>query len=683
MKQGTASIHRTAIVIACLLWALSPLPSSAQDTSRHDRRQHLDPVVVSKERKPSATLSQAPVQVVDLEKIERTGAMLLSDAVKQMAGVTLRDYGGVGGMKTMSARGLGSQFSTLTIDGVAVNDCQNGQVDLGRYMVGNSAFISLSNGQQEEMMLSARASAAGNILNMTTQEPLFLPGERTHLRFGMEAGSFGLLSPTLAIDRSLGKKLSLSFWGNYLRSNGDYPFTLYYTNDHNGAQSRERREHSAMWLATGDLNLFYTIADNRHLTAKAHYVQGYHELPGPVVFYASRGSEETHEQLFFTQVKYLEDHRRLSFQLLGKYQYTSDLYEDFKAPTASRYLKNEYSQQEGYLSGTLLWRPFKGLTASLASDAALTALESNLSRNSSVDRTTLLESASLQYRHPRFDIKGNLLATLIDEDACDNPATIRYRKLSPYLGLSVKPFKNRSIRLRYFYKETYRVPNFNEMYYFVMPLDTLHPECATQHNIGVTLPLTVRYSKDSLSQRYYSLTVDGYRNEVRDKIIAVPRQNMFLWSTMNLGQVEITGLDVKGAMDWEWEHFALNATVTYSYQQALDRSDPDNEKTYGHQIPYTPRHSGGVTLYFKNPWVNIGYNCMMVGERYYQQENSDNSRMPAYADHGISLDRLFELPLCDLRLQAQVLNLLDVQYEVVRSYPMMGRNFRMKLEIRF
>ena len=683
MTKTSVSTHRIFIVFACLWWVLPSWHLSAQDTTGHDRRQHLDPVVVTKERKPSATLSQAPVQVVDIEKIERTGAMVLSDAVRQMAGVTLRDYGGVGGMKTMSARGLGSQFSTLTIDGVAVNDCQNGQVDLGRYMVGNSAFISLSNGQQEELMLSARASAAGNILNMTTQEPLFLPGERTHLRFGMEGGSFGLLSPSLAIDRSLGEKLSLSFWGNYLRSNGDYPFTLYYTNDHNGAQSRERREHSAMWLATGDLNVFYTIAHNRQLTAKVHYVQGYHELPGPVVFYASRGSENTHEQLFFTQVRYREEHQKLSFQLLGKYQYTNDLYEDFKAPTASRYLKNEYSQQEGYLSGTLLWRPLQGLTASLASDAALTTLQSNLARNSHVERVTLLESATLQYRHARFDIKGNLLATLINEDACDNASVIHYRKVSPYIGLSVKPLRRHNVRLRYFFKETYRVPNFNEMYYFVMPLDTLHPECATQHNIGVTLPLTVRYSKDSLSQRYYSLTVDGYRNGVRDKIIAVPRQNMFLWSTMNLGKVEITGLDIKGAMDWERGKLAVNATLTYSYQRAIDRSDPDNEKTYGHQIPYTPRHSGGVTLYFKNPWVNLGYNCMVVGERYYQQQNSDNSRMPAYADHGITLDRLFELPLCDLRLQAQVLNLLDVQYEVVRSYPMMGRNFRMKLEIRF
>lgn len=656
--------------------------ASAQDTVRNSERRHLNSVVVTQERTPSSTLSQAPVQVVDIEKIERTGAMLLSDAVKQMAGVTLRDYGGVGGMKTMSARGLGSQFSTLTIDGVAVNDCQNGQVDLGRYMLGNSAFISLSNGQQDEMMLSARSTAAGNVINMATVEPNFMPGERIHLRAGMEGGSFGLLSPSLALEQRLGERLSMSFWGNYTHSNGDYPFTLYYTSSHNDSSSVERREHSSMWLATGDLNLFYKMAPNRKLITKIHYVQGYHELPGPVVFYAKRGSEDTKEKLFFAQTKYVENHKKVSFQIIGKYQYTYDLYEDFRAATASRYLKNEYSQQEGYLSGAMLWKPLQGLTASLSSDAALTTLSSNLSHNSNVDRTSWLSVAALQYRRERLDIKGNVLATIISENACDNPSTIHYRKLSPYAGLSVKPLEHSNIRLRYFFKETYRVPNFNEMYYFVMPLDTLHPECATQHNIGITLPMTVRYSDDSLSQRYYSLTIDGYHNNVKDKIIAVPRQNMFLWSTMNLGMVHITGLDISGNFDWQWQRMSLNATLTYSYQKAVDRSDPGNPKTYGHQIPYTPRHSGGATLYFKNPWVNIGYNCMVVGERYYQQQNSDDTRLPAYVDQGITLDRTFELPIFDLRVQLQLLNIFDVQYEVVRSYPMMGRNFRIKAEIK-
>ncbi len=666
------------LLVACTMWAATVLPLSAQDTSSTNasQRQQLTPIVVTKDKKPSATLSQAPVQVVDIKKMESSGALLLSDAVRQMAGVTLRDYGGIGGMKTVSARGLGSQFSTLTIDGVAVSDCQNGQVDLGRYLLGNSAFISLSNGQQDEMLLSARATAAGSVINMETREPSFLPGERRHLRIGIEGGSFGMISPTLSFEQKLSKRLSLNFFGNWLQSRGDYPFTLYYPPSHNDSSSIERREHSAMWLATGDMTLFYRIALNRSLTAKVHYVQGYHELPGPVAYYVTGGSENTKEKLFFAQVKYTASRSKLRWQAIGKYQYTNDLYENFKAPTLSRYQKNEYSQQEGYLSGSAVWRAAEHLSASIASDIAATALQSNLSHNNKVQRLTSLSTFALQYSRPRISAKANILATAVSEKACDNDYTVGYNRLSPYAGITIKPFNNSNLRLRYFYKDTYRVPNFNELYYFVIPLDTLRPERASQHNVGFTLSGLKK--GDSTRHHSYLITVDGYRNAVKDKIIAVPRQNMFIWSTMNLGLVEITGLDVKGNAEWQWPHFGLSATLTYSLQRALDCTDPDNPKPYGHQIPYTPRHSGGITLYLQHRWLNIGYNCMLVGRRYDQQQNSDESMLPAYADHGITIDRTFEMRVGDLRLQAQVLNLLNVQYEVVRSYPMMGRNFRIK-----
>ncbi len=653
---------------------------AAQDTTQ---RQRLTRVVVASTRQPATALAQTPVQVVDAERIEQSGITLLSDALRQMAGVTLKDYGGVGGMKTVSARGLGSQFSTLTIDGVPVNDCQNGQVDMGRYMVGNSAYISLSNGQQDEMLLSARATAAGSIINMQTLEPRFMPGEKTRMRIGIEGGSFGLLSPTLSWEQRLGSRTTLTFWGNYLKSDGNYPFTLYYTHSQRDSSSVERREHSAIWMATGDLNLIYRISANQLLTTKIHYVRGYHELPGPVIYYnATKGSENTCEQLLFGQAKYRQRGKYVDWQIIGKYQFSADLYEDYHALTQSGYLQNNFRQHEGYASGAMLWRISQRLQASLSGDAALTTLHSNLLRNSEVRRHTWLGVAALQYKGERLHLKGNLLSTVVGEQASDIDSTIDYQQLSPYLGITIKPLKNSRLRLRYFYKETYRVPNFNEMYYFVITRE-LRPEKASQHNIGLTLPLyKQRGGRDTNSIWSHTLTLDGYSNRVADKIIAIPTQNMFLWSMTNLGLVDIKGIDFSGETSWRRKQLGVNATLTYTYQRAIDVTSPD-ERTYGHQIPYTPRHSGGATIYFANPWVNIGYNLVLVGERYSKQQNSDNTRMAAYADHGIGLDRTFELRLGDLRVQVQVLNLLDKQYEVVRSYPMMGRNYKIKLTYSF
>ena len=52
-------------------------------------------------------------------------------------------------------------------------------------------------------------------------------------------------------------------------------------------------------------------------------------------------------------------------------------------------------------------------------------------------------------------------------------------------------------------------------------------------------------------------------------------------------------------------------------------------------------------------------------------------------DLGLSADRRFNLRWGTMRAKVQVLNLLDTQYEVVKDYPMMGRNYRLAIIYEF
>jgi len=654
-----AKLHIKLLLLALL--AATPLTLQAQDTVRS-----LDEVEVTSQRAPATMRTAAPTQVMDIEKIEAQGALQLSDAIKQMAGVTIKDYGGIGGLKTVSARGLGTQFSTLTIDGVAVDNSQNGQVDLGRYLLGNAAYVSLSQGQQQESLLSARAYAAGNVISLVSAEPTFFLAERTNLKVGMELGSFNMLSPTLLWEQKWSKRLKSSLWMNYIRSDGDYPFTLYYTLDHKGKTSREHRRHSAMHMFTADGSLFYTIARDNTLTAKLHYMRGMHQLPGPVQLYNQLPSaESTREEVAFGQLRWRVERERLKWQVLAKAQRTWDFYEDSAATNSTHYLSNEYLQREAYLSGSGAWTATEWLEVNASVDAASNWLNSNLQQRYAVQRSSLLGVADVRLHHKGFEARGHLLATLIRDRVVDLDTTPDYHRLSPYASLMYTI--GNGTTLRYFYKETYRAPNFSELYFFTMPRE-LRPECARQHNIGVTH-----------TAEHWGATIDAYYNRVTDKIIAIPTQNMFLWSMQNIGKAEILGVDATTDMSFNVSTYHLiNFHLTYSYQHAVDRSDP-NSKSYGHQIAYTPRNSGGASLRWENPWVNLGASAMVVGERYYRMQNSDATRMPAYCDLGLIADHTFDLRWGTLTVQVQVLNLLDTQYEVVRSYPMMGRNYRLKI----
>lgn len=662
----------------CLL----PAMAAAQDTAK---RHVLNEVQVSTQAPPSETYTSTPTQVVTVEKMEQTGAVQLSDAVKQMNGVTIKDYGGVGGIKTMSARGLGSQFSSLIIDGVAVNDCQNGQIDLGRYLLGNSAYVSFSNAQHDAPLQSARAFAAGNVVMMETQCPQFKEWRPFNLKVGMEGGSFHLYSPTLSWEQRITKRLSYSLWGNFIASKGNYPFTLYYTASQQDSSSRERRENSRMWMATGDANIFYTIDSRNELTAKMHYMQSRHELPGPVIYYSTKNSEHSEDRLFFAQAKYRYTGSRVKAQAIVKYQLTDDLYED--TAVASRTL-NTYRQQEAYANGTAVYSPVEGLKLSVAEDAAYNTLVSNLAKNNHVRRLSSLTVLAVAYDNSWLSVSANGLATVAEEvavsraDANGNEnlsGTGRfrqsYRRISPYVGLNIKPFRKVGLRLRYFFKENYRIPNFNEMYYYSITRE-LKPEKAMQHNVGVTWVMPRAKSRNEKVETRVQMVADAYYNRVSDKLIAIPVQNMFLWSMINLGRVDIWGVDAKADVDIAFGRCTLTIGGSYAYQNATDRTDPTS-KTYGHQIPYTPRHSGGASLYVATPWVDFGYTAMAVGSRYYRQQNTDDTRLKPYCDQGLTLAHTFEFKNgSKLKLKGQMLNIFDVQYEIVRSYPMMGRNYR-------
>ena len=432
----------------------------------------------------------------------------------------------------------------------------------------------------------------------------------------------------------------------------------------------ERRRHSAVWMLTTDANLFYSISPDNTLLTKIHYMQGGHELPGPVHFYSQAPSNEnTEEKLAFVQSRWRIDQGKWKFQLLGKLQGSYDFYEDSATNSLTGYIYNDYRQHLAYLSGSLERRLTERLLLSLAVDGDAGRLRSNLAQRNDVTRTHLTATTALRYRWRHLELQGDLLFTDIHDRVADLDTMPGYRRLTPFLSLLWSPSQGTHLRL--FYKDSYRAPSFGELYFFQSIPRNLKPEHARQVNLGLTHAGT--YQPINIST--YQLTLDLYFNSVENKIVARPGHNMYYWTMENLGKVETLGLDATADFSFITQHSTFNVQLNYSSQHAVDRSREDS-KIYGHQIVYTPRHSGGGSLRWENTWVNLGATAMVVGERFSAPQNTDANRLPPYCDLGVSADHKFNLRLGTISLRLQVLNLLDIQYEVVRSYPMMGRNWR-------
>ena len=654
-----------------VLWVFCLLPSTivAQENkdSINGEAYLLDGVTVTARRMPAKITSTTSVQVFGKEDLKNLGLQNMGDAVKRFAGTNVRDYGGIGGLKTVSVRNLGAAHTAVSYDGVAISNTQAGQIDIGRFSLDNVSTLSLAIGHDDNLLQSARLFASAGVLNIETEKPHFENGKRHHTQVQMRGGSFGYLTPAIRHWQALGERTKLSVEGNYLHAEGEYPFTL-----KNGTLvTEQKRINSDVESYQGEVNLFHTFKDESELSAKAYYYNSKRGLPGAVILYNSESDERLWDENFFAQAKYKKAFSpQWTLQAQGKYNYSWNKYEDTGVEYTGGKQTDTNRQTEYYLSASALYKPTSAWSFSLSQDGFINRLHTNGANSPEPVRYTSLTALNARYQSGQLKASGSVVATYITEEVKAGNTPEDRRRLSPTLSLSWQPWEGEQLFVRALYKNTFRVPTFSDLYYLRVGNTSLKPEKATEYTVGLTWSGTPFSFTD-----FVSLTVDGYYNEVNDKIIAFP--STYVWKMQNYGKVHITGIDATLATAIPLgKSINLNLSGNYSWQKALDVTNPE-AKNYKHQLPYTPEHNGNVSATLEMPWVNVGYTVTMVSKRYFLAQNIEANRIDGYSEHTATLWREFKLGKCGLRLQAEIINLTDAQYDVIKYYPMPGRSWRL------
>ena len=654
-----------------VLWVFCLLPSTivAQENkdSINGEAYLLDGVTVTARCMPAKITSTTSVQVFGKEDLKNLGLQNMGDAVKRFAGTNVRDYGGIGGLKTVSVRNLGAAHTAVSYDGVAISNTQAGQIDIGRFSLDNVSTLSLAIGHDDNLLQSARLFASAGVLNIETEKPHFENGKRHHTQVQMRGGSFGYLTPAIRHWQALGERTKLSVEGNYLHAEGEYPFTL-----KNGTLvTEQKRINSDVESYQGEVNLFHTFKDESELSAKAYYYNSKRGLPGAVILYNSESDERLWDENFFAQAKYKKAFSpQWTLQAQGKYNYSWNKYEDTGVEYTGGKQTDTNRQTEYYLSASALYKPTSAWSFSLSQDGFINRLHTNGANSPEPVRYTSLTALNARYQSGQLKASGSVVATYITEEVKAGNTPEDRRRLSPTLSLSWQPWEGEQLFVRALYKNTFRVPTFSDLYYLRVGNTSLKPEKATEYTVGLTWSGTPFSFTD-----FVSLTVDGYYNEVNDKIIAFP--STYVWKMQNYGKVHITGIDATLATAIPLgKSVNLNLSGNYSWQKALDVTNPE-AKNYKHQLPYTPEHNGNVSATLEMPWVNVGYTVTMVSKRYFLAQNIEANRIDGYSEHTATLWREFKLGKCGLRLQAEVINLTDAQYDVIKYYPMPGRSWRL------
>ncbi|MEN6589106.1 MAG: TonB-dependent receptor [Proteiniphilum sp.] len=667
-----------SVCLLALIACIAPADLAAQSVSD---TIGLPEVVVTGRFSDREIRSTAPRHILTADQIGQLNALQLSDAVKHLPGVTIRDYGGIGGLKTISVRSLGAHHTAVSYNGIPLSDEQTGQIDIGRFSLDNVEQLTLHNGQDDRIFRPARTFAAASALEITTAAPRFTGNSRINGKATLRGGSFGLINPSLLLNGKLSERVSATLSGEWMSSSGDYPYLLRYGTSAGDSTSRERRINGDVHKMRLESSLHARFTDHSRGDLRLYYYHSERGLPGATIYYNTLhdSGQRLWDRSFFLQGHFEQAFsRRWELQADGKYQRTYLRYLDPSYLGAEGMIEDIFTQHERYGSLSTLYRACNNLSFSASADLISATLHANRKGFVTPTRLTSHTVLAAKWVSERILATASLLHTRTFESAENGVAGTNRRRLSPYLSASYKPLHGCDLRLRAFYQKIFRLPTFNDLYYPQVGVRNLLPEDAQQFNIGLTLG---RSPGAHLKQ--LTLTADLFHNRVDNKIVAYPTGNLHQWAMINVGRVIINGADLSlESVTALTEKMMLHAGVSYSWQSALDRTDRQ-QVNYGHQLPYTPRHSGSARAALEVSQLQLAYTLIWSGERYSNGYNDTAYRMGGYADHGISLQRNFPTRFGIFSVSGEALNLSNRNYEIVRNYPMPGRSYRITISIHY
>ncbi len=659
--------NRRAVGIRLLLCGVLLLPGAilhaqvgGADTVRTDTLKIYrgDQVVVGADA-VRARLSRGtqPLSVMSREQIEGANAVDVSDAVAFAPGVFVKQYGGLGGLRTVSLRGTSAQQTVLLIDGIRYQSSANGLFDLSNLPAGSIDRIEILRGGNAALY---GANALGGVINLVGRSP---GGRELSVVASATAGSFGERRFSAAADGAVAGHV----WDAGVSSTvagGDYPFLF----SEYGALRSLQRENADF------SNLFARAAWSYQSDAGfrlSSSVQGFSSergTPGAVV----QGNRE--------QLRARLDEGDLFATIRGSYPVGGW---QLSAAASGRLNTMRYRDPDARLMGPLgIDNRYDGHEASLAfqgrttigtigvcdlvaetSYATLAGDNLDPDVGSFVRRVQwgvaaasswFLEQGLLGWE---TGIDGGLRADLFsDIDGA----------ISPSLGLNWR-VGSTHLRLRTRVGLSYRAPSFSEQYYLNYGNRDLLPERSASYDAGLTYELAESVVLES------SLFLIDTRNQ----IVAVPRSPVS-WSAANVARVRSRGMELAAvAMLFDG---VVDARISYTLMRAEDHS---GGVTDGKLLVYSPQEllNGLATLRLGR--FSAGVNWQYVSHRHTLPMNDASSALAHYALAGAHASIGWNTGSIGLTGTLECSNIFNEEYQVVRNYPMPGRTVRVGAAIRF
>ena len=157
------------------------------------------------------------------DKIQNKLASDLGQILSLLPGLQVKNYGDVGGLKTVSFRSLGAGHTALVQDYSSVSTTQSGQADLSSFPVDFIEQLELIALSPTRTQIPIHAKLAGVVVNVESVHAYVGTNVR-NLILGLQAGSFDQYEGYLMI-QNRSPKWAGTLSGKIRSYGGSYPYT--------------------------------------------------------------------------------------------------------------------------------------------------------------------------------------------------------------------------------------------------------------------------------------------------------------------------------------------------------------------------------------------------------------------------------------------------------------------------
>lgn len=648
----------------------------------HSRAQERDTVQVLNEVQVKGYELKnqlSAVQKLNIKRGDVFNSFSVADAIRYFSGVQIKDYGGIGGIKTINVRNMGSQHVGVFFNGVQLGNAQNGQIDLGKFSLDNIEEISLYNAQNTELLQPARNFSTASSVYLKSTHPAFEKNKNNQGSFKAKTGSFGLFNASLHWSYKITDSIYTQVSVEKILAHGRYKFRYKKIN----ADGSIAYDTTAL-RRNGDIDAnrlefsFRGGLKNGDWKSHFYYYESERGLPGYIANNLFNHSQRQWDQNLFIQNSYSQKINP-NYNILLNVKFAKDFTRYVDNDSTKMIVDNRYEQWESYLSIAQEYRVSPILKFGLSNDFIYTSLRANLKNFAFPTRQQWMHAFTGNLQLNKINLQSTLLLNTLNNSVKNNTSTKNYNILTPAFNVAYQPFNTKNFHLRFFYKNIFRPPTFNDLYYTIIGSASLKPEFTEQFNIG--LSYRKQFAKKLIKET--EIKVDAYYNEVTDKIVAIPTSNPFRWMMLNLGFVKIKGLEISTSNQVKISNTIQSIIkLNYTLQSARDFTNK-NDSFYKDFIPYAPLHSFSSTLQLNYKKWQVNYSFLYTGERYSQKANIARNYMPAWYTSDIGVTKLFQLFSFKCTSSIEVNNLLNQYYDVVINYPMPGRNFKINFSFNF